>query len=80
MQKENAIMIVKNEIIENLDKLPETLQIEILHYSEYLVNRYSQENQSQKSSTKRGGLGVLKGKIKMSDDFEEPLAEMQEYM
>lgn len=72
-------MIVKNEIIENLDKLPEALQIEILHYSEYLVNRYSQENQLQKS-TKRGGLGVLKDKIKMSDDFDEPLAEMQEYM
>lgn len=72
-------MIVKNEILTNLDKLPEALQIEILHYSEYLVSRYSQENQSKKP-TKRGGLGVLKGKIKISDDFDEPLAEMQEYM
>ncbi len=72
-------MIVKNEILANLDKLPEALQIEIFHYSEYLVSRYSQ-NKSQKSTTKRGGLGILKGQIKMSDDFDEPLAEMQEYM
>lgn len=72
-------MIVKNEILANLDKLPEALQMEILHYSEYQVSRYSQENKSPKS-TIRGGLGVLKGKIKISDDFDEPLAEMQEYM
>ncbi|MGK7943026.1 MAG: DUF2281 domain-containing protein [Microcystaceae cyanobacterium] len=71
-------MIVKNEILANLDQLPQALQMEVLHYSEYLVSRYSQENQSPKSS-KRGGLGVLKGKIKMSDDCDEPLAEMQEY-
>ncbi|MGK7932966.1 MAG: DUF2281 domain-containing protein [Microcystaceae cyanobacterium] len=72
-------MIVKNEILANVDKLPEALQIELLHYSDYLVSRYAQENPSQ-TSTKRGGLGVLKGKIKMSDDFDEPLEEMQDYM
>ncbi|GBF80460.1 type II toxin-antitoxin system VapB family antitoxin [Aphanothece sacrum] len=70
-------MVVKNEIIANLDKLPEALQIEILHYSEYLISRYLQQNQEQKS-TKRGCLGILKGKIVMSDDFDEPLEEMKE--
>ncbi len=72
-------MIVKNKILANLDKLPESLQLEILHYSEYLVSRYSQEDQPQKAN-KRGCLGVLKDKIKISDDFDEPLEEMQEYM
>lgn len=72
-------MMVKNEILANLDKLPKSLQLEVLHYSEYLISRYSQEDQPQKSN-KRGGLGALKGKIKMSDDFDEPLEEMQEYM
>ncbi|MGK7932967.1 MAG: hypothetical protein AB4041_16270 [Microcystaceae cyanobacterium] len=27
-------MIVKNEILANVDKLPEALQIELLHYSD----------------------------------------------
>ncbi|MEG3438403.1 DUF2281 domain-containing protein [Pannus brasiliensis CCIBt3594] len=72
-------MILKDRLLTNLDKLPEDLQREVLHYSEYLVSRYGQENQ-ESTVTKRGGLGALKGKIWMSDDFDEPLEEMKEYM
>ena len=72
-------MAVKANILANLDKLPEALQVELLHYSEYLVDRYGQEIQTEKV-TKRGGLGALKGKIWISDDFDEPLEEMKEYM
>ena len=28
---------------------------------------------------KRGGLGILKGKIWMSEDFDEPLEEFKDY-
>jgi hypothetical protein len=31
-------------------------------------------------SNRRGGLGAWKGKIKMSADFEAPLADLQDYM
>lgn len=50
-------MLIKDNILENLNKLPENLQVEILHYSEYLLNRYLQENQieeQQQKSKKRG--------------------------
>lgn len=76
-------MLVKDNILENLNKLPENLQVEILHYSEYLLNRYLQENQieeQQQKSKKRGAYGILKGKIWMSEDFDEPLEELEEYM
>lgn len=71
-------MYLKDNILANLDKLPEALQIEIFHYSEYLVSRHTQENQEPKS-TQRGGLGILKGKIWLSDNFDKPLEEMEEY-
>jgi hypothetical protein len=29
---------------------------------------------------KRNGFGILKGKISMSDDFDEPLEEFEEYL
>jgi hypothetical protein len=31
------------------------------------------------ASKKRGGLGILKGKIWMSEDFDEPLEEFKDY-
>ena len=31
------------------------------------------------ASQKRGGLGILKGKIWMSEDFDEPLEEFKDY-
>jgi hypothetical protein len=31
------------------------------------------KNSTQEKPTKRGGLGIWKGKIWMSDDFDEPL-------
>lgn len=83
-------MLVKDNILENLNKLPENLQVEILHYSEYLLSCYTQEKLSketskdissnQQKSKKRGGYGILKGKIWMSEDFDEPLEELKEYM
>jgi hypothetical protein len=73
------MMMLKNRILMNLDKLPEDLQKEVLHYAEYLVNRYSSEN-PKSTETKRGGLGALKGKIWIADDFDDPLEEMKEYM
>ena len=30
--------------------------------------------------TKRGGLGIWKGKIWMADDFDEPLEDLKDYM
>ena len=74
------MMLLKDNILANLDKLPENLQREILHYSEYLVSRYAKENKSDNKEIKRRGYGALKGQIWMSDDFDEPLEDLAEYM
>ncbi len=76
-------MLVKESILEKLEQLPENLQVEVLHYSDYLLKCYLQKNQieeKQPKSKKRGAYGILKGKIWMSEDFDQPLEELKEYM
>ncbi|MFB2877671.1 DUF2281 domain-containing protein [Floridanema aerugineum] len=87
-------------VLQNIEKMlhqfPESLQIEVLHYVEYLGSKYvkqSNENvsdfppedntqTSEKEQTKkrRDGFGIWKGKISMADDFDAPLEEFEEYM
>ncbi|MEM8603955.1 MAG: DUF2281 domain-containing protein [Cyanobacteria bacterium P01_H01_bin.121] len=73
--------MIQPMLLEKLEALPETLQTEVLHYIEFLSERYGeQSSQADTSNQKRGGLGILKGKIWMSEDFDEPLEDMKEYM
>ena len=37
-------------------------------------------NQPIKDTRKRGGFGILNGKVWMADDFDEPLDDFKEYM
>ncbi len=37
-------------------------------------------NQPADDQEKRGGFGILKGKVWMADDFDEPLDDFREYM
>ena len=62
------------------------MQQAVLLYTEFLVNRITQQGTSQLetvpeiSSNKRGGLGIWKDKIWVADDFDAPLDDFQEYM
>lgn len=68
-------------LLEKLEALPESLQIEVLHYVEFLSEKYKKNKaEAELPKKKRGGLGVLRGKIWMAEDFDEPLEEMKEYM
>lgn len=75
-------------ISEKYNALPDTLKTEVEHYIEFLLEKYTHNKPSQKTSQiseenpkkKRDGFGILKGKIWMSEDFDEPLEEMKEYM
>lgn len=76
---------VLENINQILEKLPEPIQIQILHYVETLGSQYSQETHNSKTPEeaqpkKREGFGIWKGKISMADNFDEPLEDMQEYM
>ena len=60
--------------------LPESLKTELLHYAEYLQEKYPNNKQSQEKIETLRGYGSWAGKIIMSDDFYEPLEDFPEYM
>ena len=71
--------MIQPVILEKLAELPESLQTEVLHYIEFSIEKQA-KNSTQEKPTKRGGLGIWKGKIWMSDDFDEPLEDLKDYM
>ncbi len=71
--------MIQPVILEKLAELPESLQTEVLHYIEFLIEKQA-KNSTQEKPTKRGGLGMWKGKIWMSDDFDELLEDLKDYM
>lgn len=73
--------MVQPVILEKLEQLSDSLQTEVLHYIEFLSDRYAKTGEVMIAPrTKRGGLGSLKGQIWMADDFDAPLEDLQEYM
>ncbi|MBW4551758.1 MAG: DUF2281 domain-containing protein [Aphanocapsa sp. GSE-SYN-MK-11-07L] len=103
-------------ILEKLEKLPESLQTEVLHYIEFLLEKQATRPLQSETSKKRRlagsmkgtfvlplpdnfdepleltnaaacteyekkyGYGSLAGKIVISDDFDEPLKDLKDYM
>jgi hypothetical protein len=100
--------MVPSAILEKLEQLPESLQTEVLHYIEFLAEKYAKDTatltpqkdpeaslckdktqvvegaraifEPEPEKKKRGGLGILKGKIWMADDFDESLEDLKDYM
>lgn len=72
-------IMIQPVILEKLAELLESLQTEVLHYIEFLIEKQA-KNSTQEKPTKRGGLGIWKGKIWMSDDFDEPLEDLKNYL
>jgi hypothetical protein len=68
------------ELLSTLEKLPEPLQKEVLHYAEFLADKYSQDPAKNILPTKRRQAGTMKGMIVMSDDFDAPLEDLKDYM
>jgi len=59
-------------ILKKLEQLPQPLQIEVLHYIEFLLEKYAQQPAAP-TPTKKRKAGLLKGKIWMADDFDAPI-------
>jgi Protein of unknown function (DUF2281) len=64
--------MLETTILECLQKLPDSLQQEVLHYTQFLIETHT-KNTSQ--SQKKRQAGFLKGtfSIPLPDDFNEPL-------
>ncbi|MEM9005157.1 MAG: DUF2281 domain-containing protein [Cyanobacteria bacterium P01_F01_bin.86] len=73
--------MIQPAIPEKLEALPESLQTEVLHYIEFLFERYSEKtDESDLQKKKRSGFGIWQGKVWMADDFDAPLEDMKDYM
>ncbi|MDJ1178157.1 DUF2281 domain-containing protein [Roseofilum sp. BLCC_M91] len=72
--------MIQPVILEKLETLPESLQIEVLHYIEFLAERYIEKSIEPEVQQKKRQAGLLKGKIWMAADFDAPLEEMKDYM
>lgn len=71
--------MVQSAILEKLEQLPESLQTEVLHYIEFLAEKYAKRSSTQAPQKKRKA-GLLKGKIWMAEDFDAPLEDLKDYM
>ncbi len=71
-------MIEEKMILAKINGLPEQLKQEVLHYIEFLQEKYAAQNQSQKSKKRRAG--SAKGKYKLAPDFDVPLEDFRDYM
>ncbi|MGJ3244530.1 MAG: type II toxin-antitoxin system VapB family antitoxin [Elainellaceae cyanobacterium] len=80
-------------ILEKLKALPESMQTEVLHYIEFLLEKHQKSKQkslddlrqnlqglTEEEAEKRYGYGSMAGQIIMADDFDEPLEDLAEYM
>ncbi|HBQ98297.1 MULTISPECIES: DUF2281 domain-containing protein [unclassified Roseofilum] len=72
--------MIQPVILEKLETLPESLQIEVLHYIEFLSERYIEKKVEPEVQQKKRRAGLLKGKIWMAEDFDAPLEDMKDYM
>jgi hypothetical protein len=78
-------MITEQQILTQLQLMPETLKQEVLHYMLYLLNNYNKEafsayQQSISMHTKKPVFGSAKGKYTLAADFDEPIDDFKEYM
>jgi Protein of unknown function (DUF2281) len=67
-------------ILEQLYKLPESGQQEVLRYIESLVAQYSKDLDNRPALSRRNAFGIWKGKVWIADDFDAPLDDFKEYM
>ncbi|MFN5304126.1 MAG: DUF2281 domain-containing protein [Pseudanabaena sp.] len=85
-QESSTNISLNDEVLKIFAKMPDALKIEVLHYAEYLLNKGTEKSSGVAIASdsipkkKYRQAGTMAGLIVMSDDFDEPLAEMQEYM
>ncbi len=77
-------MDIETKILKTLEKMPLSLQEELLHYAQYLQEKYSQSqnNSELQKQTKKRRSGILQGTfvLPLPDDFDQPLEDFEEYM
>ena len=71
---------MEQAILEQIQRLPESLQQEALRYIEGLVAKYDRQVQTTDIVERRNAFGIWKGLVWIADDFDAPLDDLLEYM
>ncbi len=71
---------MEQTILEQIQRLPESLQQEALSYIEGLVAKHTQPEQTPIIISRKNAFGIWQGQVWMADDFDAPLDDLQEYM
>jgi len=64
-------------ILEKIKMIPVAYQQEVEDFIDFILQKKVSQKNAVKSNRK---LGLLKGKMKMGDDFNAPLDDFKEYM
>ncbi|MFC1223907.1 DUF2281 domain-containing protein [Pedobacter sp. BG31] len=64
-------------ILEKIKMIPVAYQQEVEDFIDFILQKKVSQKNAVKSNRK---LGLLKGKMKMSDDFNTPLDDFKDYM
>jgi Protein of unknown function (DUF2281) len=67
VDRQGTFKMLSSTLIASLEKLPDKLQQEVLHYAEFLAANYAQNN-PQLPQPKRRQAGTMQGMFEMSDD------------
>jgi hypothetical protein len=67
---------MEQALLEQIQRLPESVQQEALHYIEGLVAKHNLSVQTPPLDRKNA-FGIWKGEVWMSDDFNAPLDDLQ---
>jgi len=68
-------MISTTQIYRKIDILKSDHKTEVMNYIDFLISK-----DSKKDNYKKPKFGCAKGRFIMSDDFDEPLEDLKEYM
>ncbi|MCX2495541.1 DUF2281 domain-containing protein [Pedobacter sp. PF22-3] len=64
-------------ILEKIKMIPVAYQQEVEDFIDFILQKKDLKRSEKKSNRK---LGLLKGKMKMSDDFNSPLEDFKDYI
>jgi hypothetical protein len=71
---------IEQVTIDKIRNLSPDLQQQILTFVEFVESRAKSQPEPTATSNKRHGFGLWKGDITIHADFDEPLADFEDYM
>jgi len=78
LYKKETVMPLQQQLIEELEQIPDDKLAEIYNLIHYFRLGLAQEK--QKTVQRKPKFGFAKGTFKMAEDFDEPLDDFKDYM